>query len=117
MGWTFGTPARTVKPMLTRFATLCSAIVPGLGQLLQRRLVDAALLFGFALWLHVILGAFAWGVSADVVWDGALWGVLGVPDRPATPTGTVTTVLMFATHLFAAWDVAHEAFLPRLSRA
>ncbi len=87
---------------------LASAVVPGLGQLLRRRLGDALFFLALATWLHVILGGLAWGVSNDAVWDGLLLGGLGFPSGTATPTVTVTTVLMFGVHLFAGWDAAEN---------
>lgn len=52
-------------------AALCSLVVPGLGQLLQGRLVMAAVQFvlAAALWL-VLMG---WAVHLWSILDAALW--------------------------------------------
>ena len=85
---------------------MSSAVVPGFGQLLRGRVGDALFFLGLATWLHLILGGLAWGTRADVVVDGLLLGAVAFPGGAATPTVVVTTVLMVAVHLFAAWDAA-----------
>ncbi len=85
---------------------LTSAIFPGAGQLLRGRVGDAVLFLTLALWLHLVMGALAWGIRGDAVWDGLLLGALGFPSGHATPTAVVATVLMFSVHAFAAWDAA-----------
>ena len=59
-------------------AALASFFLPGLGQLVQGRLIAAALMFalvtcGYALWFLVIPGILAFLVHAVSVIDAALW--------------------------------------------
>ncbi|MFM7128099.1 MAG: hypothetical protein ACKO85_21040 [Isosphaeraceae bacterium] len=52
-------------------AALCSVFVPGLGQLVQGRILKAAFLFVTAsvLWLFML----GWLVHIWAIWDAAVW--------------------------------------------
>lgn len=88
-----------------------SAIVPGVGQLLRGRIGDALLFLGLAIALHVVTGGLAFRIASDLARDGMLFGVFGFPSDRVTATPLVTTVLMLATHLGAAWDAAADEAL------
>ena len=87
---------------------LASAIVPGLGQLFRGRIVDGLIFFGLAIALHTITGGLAFRLGADLAPDAMIFGAFGFPSDRVSPVTVVTTALMVATHLGAAWDAASE---------
>lgn len=98
-------PHETTSRWFARFAALCSALVPGLGQVLIGRWADAALMLLAATWIHGFFAGLA--EVADRV-DAVLWLAFGLPSGFARPTGLVFTVLGLALHAFAAWDIVRR---------
>ena len=86
-----------------------SAIVPGVGQAMRGRFVDALLFLGLAFALHAVTGGLAFRIAPDLARDGMIFGGFGFPSDRVTPTTVVTTVLMVMTHLGAAWDAAVDS--------
>ena len=97
-----------VAPMRQWISGLSSAIVPGSGQLFLGRVSDGLLFLAFAIALHTITGGLAFRIGADLARDGWFFGAFGFPSDRVSPVTVVTTVLMVATHLGAAWDAASE---------
>ena len=85
-----------------------SALVPGAGQLFRGRVGDALLFISLALVLHTVTGGIAFRIGSDLARDGMLFGAFGFPSDRVTATPLVTTVLMVAVHLGAAWDAAAD---------
>ena len=87
---------------VTAISSFC---LPGLGQVLQRRLIDGSLFFIAALWLHTCLLGMAYQLSGQVEWGAGLFGSLGFPHGGASPTAVVTSLLCLAIHCLAALHV------------
>lgn len=94
-------PTSTLSPRgpLDVAFTALSAVVPGLGQLVTGRFVDAALFLLATVWFH---GFFAGLADADRL-GAALFLGFGLPSGFARPVVVVFTTLGVALHVFAAW--------------
>ena len=101
-----------VTTMRQWISGLASAIIPGTGQLVRGRVADALLFFAFAIALHTITGGLAFRLGSDLARDGMIFGAFGFPSDRVSPVTVVTTVLMVATHLGAAWDAATDEGVP-----
>lgn len=83
------------------FARIASAIVPGLGQALRGRLIDAAL-FVFAMsWLRGFLAGHA--EPGDRL-AAFLFGAPAIAGGLTTPVVVVFSALLVGLHVLAAWD-------------
>lgn len=82
-------------------ARVASALVPGLGQALRGRLIDAAL-FVFAMcWLRGFLAGHA--APGDRL-AAFLFGAPAIAGGFTTPVLVVFTALLVGLHVLAAWD-------------
>ncbi|MCC6624441.1 MAG: hypothetical protein IT385_24545 [Deltaproteobacteria bacterium] len=84
---------------------MLSFVVPGLGQAIRRRWVEAALFLVAAVYLRLLLTGLAG--EADRV-AGLVLGAFGVAGGLASPTFLVFTVLAFVLHGLAAWDALRD---------
>ena len=81
-----------------------SAIVPGLGQLVAGRWVDA-FLFGFAmLWVRGFLAGFG---EADRL-PAALFGAPAIDGGLRMPVVVVFTAILGGLHALSAWDAGRQ---------
>ena len=89
---------------------IASLILPGLGQAGQGRYGDAALFVAWVGWLRLVLGSYGWLLTTDKdAIAAALWGVLAIPEPSSAPLATVVSLLVLASHLWAALDVQRFA--------
>lgn len=85
-----------------------SAIVPGLGQLVAGRWIDA-FLFGFAmLWVRGFLAGFG---EADRL-PAALFGAPAIDGGLRMPVVVVFTAILGGLHALSAWDAGRPARFP-----
>ncbi|MFO0749893.1 MAG: hypothetical protein U1F43_30110 [Myxococcota bacterium] len=103
---------RPPRSALALVAAALSAVVPGVGQLLRRRWVEAFLFVAAVGYLRLLLAGLAGAAAPDARLWGFLVGAFGVKGGLANPTFVVMTVLTFALHGLAAWDAARGAFVP-----
>ncbi len=96
--------------MLAHTATLASLLVPGLGQLLRARVLDAALYLWAALWLHALcMGAVRASYPAAQDLLAAFgFGAAGVDRGFRVPVLVVLTVIMVFVHVWAARDAGRK---------
>lgn len=92
-----------MRPVAIVSAVL-SALVPGLGQLLRRRWVEAALFLSAAVYVRLLLAGLAGAIAADARTSGLVLGAFGVDGGLRQPTFVVMTVLAVTLHVIAAWD-------------
>lgn len=90
---------------------MLSFAVPGLGQLVRQRWVEAALFLVAALYFRLLLTGLAGDGPGDRV-SGLALGAFGVEGGLAQPTFLVFTVLAFVLHAVAAWDALREVARP-----
>lgn len=99
----FGRPCyhAAVRPVAIVSAVL-SFLVPGLGQLLRRGWVDAALFITAAVYLHLLITGLA-GDAPGARLAGMFGGAFAVRGGTSQPTFVVMTVLTWLLHAMAAW--------------
>lgn len=89
-----------------------SLILPGLGQLVRRRVGDAVLFAFLTGWLMLTLSASAQmmprGLEADPV-SAAFFGFLAFPAGGMQPIAVVITVALACVHVWSAWDAWRDA--------
>lgn len=89
-------------------SAVLSAVVPGLGQLVRRRWVEAILFLLAAAYLRLLLTGLAGDAVPGARVSGLLFGAFGVRGGLGNPTFTVFTVLTIVLHALAAWDAGRR---------
>ena len=85
-------------------ASASSLLLPGTGQALRGRPIEAALFLWAALWLHTLAMAAVRARAAEAgLADAFFLGAFGPAGALKVPEAVVLTVVALATHLVAAW--------------